>query len=306
MNCVVLEGVAHESFEPGNISARLSTSSVLLSPDLTSLVAATTQQQKDIATAKGHATFFNGPMVALEGWTRSRTPIDEKDMLSLRFLRTDYYTFLSTAMSLNQSIDTDDGPATLRDLHLASRDYRSPNPQIATSFGVNLALITADRFTMLGRRGISDLSNYSGKLAVPVGESVHPEFDRINKNEIDFYATAIRGAREELNLEVFKEEIQFYSLAVDTAWYFYGFTGAIHSRYSRDDIIARRSIGTKDRWEHREIIFVKFEPSAVSNFVKQEGGASEFSPSSFVGLTQALIATYGEKMTLNAFSPRPR
>jgi len=306
VNCVVLEGTPHEPFQDDNIIATLLDDKLSLPPDLAALTAATTQRQNDIAESKGHPTFFNGPMVAVQGWSRSRTPVDERDMLSLRFLRTDYYTFLSTAMSLNESIDTEDGPATVRDLHLLSRNYRTPNPHIATSFGVNLALITSDRFAMLGRRGISGLSNYAGRLAVPIGESVHPEFDRIQASQIDLYATAIRGAREELNLDVSREEVSYYSLAVDTTWYFYGLTGAVFSRFSRDDIIARRSIGAKDRWEHSEMTYIGFDPTSIATYIKREGGPSALTPSSFVSLTQALIATYGQTATLSAFQKRLR
>ncbi len=205
-------------------------------------------------------------------------------------------------MSLNESVDLESGPATIRDLYVSGRDYRKPNPVIATSFGINLAVITSDRFTMLARRGTAGLSNYSGRMAVPVGESVQPDFDRSGVSEISLFDTAMRGAREELNLDIVQSEIAFYSLAVDTTWYFYGLTGAIFcSKYSRDDVIAHRSVGAKDKWEHGDIAFVKFDPTSVARYLRDMGGVFQLTPFSFVSLTQALMATYGEMSVMNAF-----
>jgi hypothetical protein len=299
--CVILEGSPSEAVRPGNLTAVLAEQPLVLPDDLASLVSSLRRRQEQIAAVRGQPTYFNGPMVALEGWSRGRTRELEDTVLALRFVPTDYYTFLATAMSLNELIDLDSGPATVRDVYVSGRDYRNPNPVIATSFGINIALVTSDHFLILVRRGTS-VSNYAGRVAVPIGESVHPVLDGVGGRHLDLFNTAIRGAREELNLEVSQADINLYSLHIDTNWYFYCLSGAIFSsQFSRDDVIAHRSTGSKDKWESADVIPIRFDPLSVARYVRDEGGPQQFAPSSFVCATQALMAFYGEKDVVKAF-----
>ncbi|HEY7225229.1 MAG TPA: hypothetical protein VH561_16780 [Micromonosporaceae bacterium] len=302
VNCIVLEGTASTAFLSDALVGNLRNDPIRLPDDLRKRYDDVTRQQAKIARRTGHPTFTNGPMVSLEGWSRGRTLEAEDALLTLRFRMTDYYTFLATAMSLDNRIDSPGGPITIRDKYLGGRGYRSPNPLIATSFGVNLALVTHDRYTFLSRRGTAGLSSYAGKFAVPIAESVHPAFDASGSGRIDFALTAQRGAMEEVNIEVKRDEIALFSLVVDTTWYLYGLTGAVYSStYGRDDVIAARSLGTKDRWEADQMLPIPFSPTDIARFIKDNGGTDQFSPSSIVAVVQALIHYFGERTTYRTF-----
>ena len=302
VECVILEGSIQQPFRRSDISGIVADDDLKLPKPLRPLKDAVETTQSEIERKRGQPTFFNGPMVALSGWTRGRVGTLERPSVVAHLIPTDYYTFLATAPNLDEEIVTKKGTMTVRDYYISGRDYRDPNPVVATSLGVNLALVTRDNFMLFVRRGNTGLSNYLGRRAVPIGESVSPVLDLDERGHVDMFRTAIRGAQEELNLAVTEGEIHLYTMTLDLNYYFYGFSGAIFcGRLDRDDVVAHASRGSKDGWESRDPAFVRFEPDAVANFVREADAAGAFTPSSFVSLTQALIARYGADRVDAAF-----
>ncbi len=150
IDCSILEGSPSESIPTDMIRCYLSQEKLELPEDLAQLRARIEQEQERIKSADGEPCFFNGPMVALEGYSRGRTPGTEEQHLALHFIKTDYYTFLATAMSLDQPSSSELTAGTVREKYLASPDYTRPVPLLATSFGVNMTVVTSvSSFTVL-------------------------------------------------------------------------------------------------------------------------------------------------------------
>jgi hypothetical protein len=308
-NCIVLEGTSSEPYRIGNIVCRLDQALLQLPDDLQHLRSEIDAQQIKIKEQKGFANFFNGPMVAFTDYSYSRTVANEDALLFLRFKLTDYYSFLATAMSLNKTLpasNISDLSTTVRDKYLRGTDYKSPVPFIATSFGINLCVITKDGYLILAKRGHHGMSSYRGDFAVPVCESLNPLADKDKDGSLDIFKAAQRGAREELGISVDENEIRFFSLQVDTNWYLYGLSGVIVSeKYTQSDIVSIRSVGIKDKWETDNLQFIKFNPKQIASFIRDMGGPSKLNPSSFVSVTQTLIYEYGHKTVENAFKVLP-
>jgi hypothetical protein len=152
VSSVVVEGDPAHPMTPSQVTCRLDPTTLALPPDLEKRRQNIFAQQDKIAKANGLPEYFNGPMIALTDVRRSRTPGREDTLLHLVCQATDYYTFLATTLSLDEITDTETGP-TVRQKYLRSSQYDEPVPFLATSLGVNLALVTKDGYLMLVRRG---------------------------------------------------------------------------------------------------------------------------------------------------------
>jgi hypothetical protein len=204
-------------------------------------------------------------------------------------------------MSLDKIVSIGGVKTTLRDRYLRGIDFTRPEVLFASSFCVDLSIVTSDGFMCIGKRG-SNVLNYKGLYSVPVMETVHPQQDVRADGTIDVFSAALRGAQEEAGIEVGIEDIEFYSLHVDPVLYIHGLTGAIMADgLSRSDLISRRSVGVKDKWESSELVFVHFKPRDVAEALRELGGISQITPSSFVCIVQTLVSEFGYKSVENAF-----
>ncbi|MDY6974012.1 MAG: hypothetical protein SV775_17105 [Thermodesulfobacteriota bacterium] len=302
-NCIVLEGYGEKYYSTYRIVCHLDSDSLVLPQDMAHLKDNVTRQQEKIKKTQGHSVYYNGPMVAFIDYSVTRTAIYEDPLLYLRFKPTDYYTFLSTAMSLRETIPSENGlSTTVWEKYLSKMNLEKPIPFMATSFGVNLAVITSDGYLVIGKRGHKGLSHYRDHLQVPICESVHPYMDSMDGSRIDIYKTAIRGAREELGVEVKPDEVRLFSLCVDTTWYLYGLTGVIYMEsFTKHDIISRRSIGIKDKWEISELVYLRLDPKEIVLALKNMGGPSHWHPASFVSIVQTLVNLFGVSLVEESF-----
>lgn len=301
---MILEGTPNSPYEPDRVNCHLFEEPLKLPQELEIIKKNTEREQELIAQDKGRPDFHNGAMTALVNYHHSYTQVWEDPTLFLQLKETDYYTFLSTALKLDTVIPTATNPSeTLRAKYLGSSSYRTPNPNFATSFGVNLTIVTDDEYLIITRRGETGVSHYHGAYAVPVMESVNPKLDRDVNQQLDIFETARRGLHEEFGIhDVAKESIKLFTLQVDTRHYLYGFTGFFFAEgYSRDLTEGIRSRGVRDWWESPEHTYVQFNPRSVAKFVKDHGGVARFHPTSFVSICQSLIYRFGQRETNNAF-----
>ena len=303
-NCIVLEGYGEKYYSTFDIVCHLDSDQLELPHDLRQLKEKITHQQEEITKTQGHPNYYNGPMVAFIDYRITRTAIYEDPLLYLRFIPTDYYSFLATAMSLRDSLPDENGlSTTVFEKYLSKTNYKKPTPFLATSFGVNLSVITNDGYLVIGKRGHQGISHYRDHYQVPICESVHTIMDARDSSSIDIYNTARRGAKEELGIDVQSKEIRIFSLCVDTTWYLYGVTGVIFSdTYSRHDIISRRSVGIKDKWETSELLFIHLNPYDVVSTLRDIGGPSHWHPASFVAIVQTLVNYFGITPVEEAFN----
>lgn len=301
VSCVVVEGDAAHPMNPSQVSCRLDSTALILPPDLEERRTRILEQQKKIEKAKGLPEYFNGPMVALTRFERSRTPGREDSLLHLVCQLTDYYTFLATSISLDEVIDGEAG-STVRQKYLRSTNYDEPVSFLATSLGVNLALITKDGYLMLVRRGLAGVHTYRDNWAVPICEAVNPDLDRDETGHVSLLRTAVRGAHEELSVVLTNPQVSFFVLCVDTKCYFYAMTGLVNDHQSTSEfLMSLRTRGIKDKFEAGTLERVRFDPEAVARFVAETGGVSNWHPNSFAAVVQALVNAFGNSAVERAF-----
>lgn len=301
---VILEGTPAEPYLPSRITCHLEEQPLVLSPELQLSRNLVEIEQQAIENKNGKRDFHNGAMVAFTNYHHSYTHVWEEPTLTLWFKKTDYYTFLATAMKLEDVVPSSSNPSeTVRVKHLHHDTYRYPDPNFATSFGVNLAVITSDNYLAIAKRGERGVSHYHGVHAVPVMESVNPEKDKDIYGQLDVYETAKRGVFEELGgIKVDKSDINIFTLQVDVRWYLYGLNGFVRLEHSRDEISGIRTRGIREWWESPDISFISFDPQTVAQYVRNAGGVSRFHPASFVSIIQTLIYHYNQKEVHKAFA----
>jgi hypothetical protein len=221
-----------------------------------------------------------------------REATHENMTLDLWFRPSDYYTFLATNMSLKE-------PA-LRETYLASVDWYEPVPFFSHSFGISLAVVTADGYTLFTQRG-KNVVSLPSVYETSVVEGLSRPIDRGTNGEApDVYRCACRGLAEELGLhksvDFSVSDITFLSFGVDTRYALRGLTGLIKVKKTVEKLLLRWDNGVKDKFENQELFPVPFTPKDVISFA--------YSHQPFVPgptLYHALVYEYGRSMVEDAF-----
>src|SRR5260370_4692739 len=198
-NIMILEGTPTEPYASERITCHHEASSLESPPEVQKLYDRVLKEQESIKKKTGKADFHRGAMVAFVNYHHAYTNVLEEPTLFLNFKTTDYYAFLATALKLDEPVPGTFSPhETLRSKYLKHDAYRSPVSFLATSFGVNLAVVTSDEYLIVGKRSESGVSHYHGLLDVPVMESVNPEIDKDSFGKLDIYTPPKRYILEKL------------------------------------------------------------------------------------------------------------
>jgi len=303
---VIIEGSSSDPYIPNNVVCQVDPTPLMLPPDRQrkkeQIEETQAQREKDHKSRE----FHNGATVALAGVGRGQMGYTEEPFLRLRLRPSDYYTFLATAMSLDEVIATGgEGSITIRDKYLRNLNYKSPIPEFASAVSINLSLITSDGFIVVSKRASEGIGGYQDYLAPPINECINPVADSIS-GTVSLLATARRGATQELNIEITEDELVFFTVGVDTHWYFYAVTGLIRSKsFSRDDILGRRSLGSKERWESTQLYFLPHDLEEAARFMRDTTRTDKWNPEGVVCLTQTLMLEFGKKATERALKKYP-
>ena len=291
----VLEGSIDQPYRHGSIRAILE-GDLTLPNDIQTKKAEIAAAQSTLESTRGLRACHDGPMVSLSSFNFARSQTREDPLLTLHFLRTSYYVFMATSLQLDKpTIALDGTQTTLRDRFLSSTSFKQPVPLLATSFAVNLAVVTSDNYLLYGKRGSEGVTSYEGTFTVPINECVNPTTDLVAPGEIDLWRTAVRGAREELGIDVPAEDIVLFTLGVDPAYYFYAVTGVAYLRsHTRDYLLARRSTGqTRDQMELAELYSIKLDGEAAAKIFRETGPLHRWHPVGAVALLQTLMREVG-------------
>jgi hypothetical protein len=237
------------------------------------------EQQKRRA---GHQFFWNGPLLSLDRFVISRTDLEEYLALELWFKRSDYYTFLATNMNLDEE--------KLRATYFEKFDWHQPLEPFSTSFGINITVLTSDDHVVLTRRsGI--VGSRLGEHNISVNEGLTEFIDRGKHHDApNVYDCAIRGAQEELGLELTQADIRFLSFGVDTHYAQWGLLGMAKTRSTIEEIQQWRSRGVKDKWENEKLYPLKFDLEQIVEFVLTR---SPWAPGGITCLYHTLVHEFG-------------
>jgi len=262
---IVLDGDGVFEYMPETIECYYNPNEENLPPDLLERKKQIQQQEKE-KEQRGLQYRWNGRRYSLERFTIGRTEMEENLRLQLHFRASDYHTFLATNMSLDKKASDEDS-ITLHQKYLQEVDWRKPVKFFSNAFGINLAVITSDRYLIIAQRS-EFVGSRPGQFGASVNEGLSRDLDRSDRSDApDIYRCAIRGTMEELGIGLRRSDICFLSFGVDTQYCQWGLLGMARTDQRMEQISRMRGAGVKDKWESSKLHPVPFEVDAVVRFV---------------------------------------
>jgi transcriptional regulator with XRE-family HTH domain len=221
------------------------------------------QQEQEQKKEQGLPFFWNGEIYSLDRFVIGREPANEGMTLDLWFRPSDYYTFLATNMSLKDP--------EIRKKYLQEVDWYETVPYFSHSFGVSLAVVTSDGYTLFTQRG-KNVGSLPGTYETSVVEGLSRPIDRGTRGEApDVYRCACRGLAEELGLQEAVDfavtEITFLSFGVSTQYAIWALRGMVKIKKRVNDLITLWENGVRDKFENQQILPIPFTPEDIVSFV---------------------------------------
>jgi len=249
-------------------------------------------QAQEQHRAQGLPSYWNGQIYTLDRFVIGREATNEDMTLDLWFRPSDYYTFLATNMSL--------GEPALRETYLSHVDWSEAVPYFSHSFGVSLAVVTSDGYTVFTQRG-KNVGTRPKVYDTSVIEGLSRPLDRGTTGEApDVYRCACRGLAEELGLHESVDfsvaDITFLSFGVDTRYALRGLTGMVKIHRSIEKLLSLWNNGVKDKFENHKLFPVPFTPTEIVSFAYAH---QPFAPGPT--LYFALVHECGRSMVEDAF-----
>jgi transcriptional regulator with XRE-family HTH domain len=228
--------------------------------------------------AKGEEVPYDGEDYKLTQFAvSSRRGRNEAPRLILHFSPTTYYRMLATDQRLDVPITVGGRTYTPRERYAADVNLRvSPVAELATHWGVGLAVITSDNKLLVSERGNTAVDPHVYFPAVAEGATT--AMDAAPNGAPDHFKVASRGVLEELGVPLSPDELIWLSFGANSYLCEYGLIGRVDSPYSYDQIERRRAVGAaRDSWETRRLHAVDFSPTEVAHFcANPERGLFEF------------------------------
>jgi hypothetical protein len=221
------------------------------------------QKEQEQKKEQGSPFLWNGEIYNLDRFVIGREPVHEDITLDLWFRPSDYYTFLATNMSLQE-------PA-MREKYLSHVDWYEPVPYFSHSFGISLAVVTSDGYTLFTHRG-KHVGSLPSTYETSVVEGLSRPIDRgTNGDAPDVYHCACRGLAEELGLresaDFSASDITFLSFGVSTQYALWALRGMVKIKRTVSDLVTLWDNGVKDKFENQDILPIPFTPEDVVPFV---------------------------------------
>jgi hypothetical protein len=230
----------------------------------------------------------------------SRTGRLEEPRLVLHFGPTTYYRMLATDQRLDVPLTVGGRTFTLRERYAAGVDLRvAPVAELATQWGVGIAVVTADHFVLVSERGNTAVAPHVFFPAVAEGAT--RALDTATNGAPDHARLAARGIEEELGVPLRPEELTWLSFGANSCLCEYALIGRVDTPFTVEEIDRRRALGAaKDAWETRRLHAVPFTPQAVAEFCAQP--ERRFSAFALITLVHALMHEFGVTRTDAAFA----
>ena len=248
-------------------------------------------QEQAARRQRGEQSFWNGPNYAVEGLVVSRSPLDEFPEVCLRVRESDYFTFLAT-----QQLDRElPGGGTLRSRYLDGQDPLRAPAFLASSFGTNVALVTADQQLIFARRS-DEVGSRPGVWSSSANEALSRRLDSDGRSAPELYRVMRRGISEELAIEREEYLLELLAFGVDTELHQWGafFTGTLRG-LTGDEVLERRTRGVADKWESQELKLIPFEIGPVCEFIAAEHAKDNLAPHTPALVHLALVHRYGRR-----------
>jgi hypothetical protein len=240
---------------------------------------------------EGREHVWNGPRYAVEDFFATRVGPVESPEVTLRLKHSDYYTFLA-AQRLDDQLS--DG-GTLRSEYLDGRDPREVPEFMRSSFGLNVAVVTADDWLVVSRRS-SRLGIGQGQWNSSANEGLHRNLDGPGGVAPNLFRAAERGVREELRLDPDQYDLRLLAFVVVTRLSQWAalFLARLHTT-TRAGFEANAGRGIADGWEHPEFDFVRFTPADVVDYLLRDDRRDYWAPAAPVLFYLSLVNAFGRR-----------
>ena len=285
---LVVEGDGEQVIDQQSVRVIVDPEHVALPAEMAPWVDEVTAEQER-RKSLGEPYFWNGPVYAVTGLTISRTPVDEDPEVCLRLMRSDYYTFLA-----GQQLDRPfaDG-TTARSRYLTEVDPRFAPSFLCSSFGTNVAMVTADNLLVVQQRA-ANVGSQPGTWSSSANEALSAKLDSRGRTAPDLYEVMRRGVTEELSIAPGEYHLELLGFTLDTQRQQWGavFVAFLHE-LTGEDLVTRRSKGVPDKWEHQRVEFVRFEIEPVVRYLLRPDRIDAWSSIGPPLFHLALVRKYG-------------
>ncbi|MFI6007362.1 hypothetical protein ACIBAG_00800 [Streptomyces sp. NPDC051243] len=288
-SALVVEGDGEQAIAPESVRVQVLQGEVVLPEEMAAWRAEVEAAEEQAETSGTRVRVWNGPRYAVEGLEISRTALEEHADVRLLLRPTDYFTFLAA-----QQLDRRFADGTTPRGRYLDPDHPLDAPAfLQCSFGVNVAVVTADHLLVVSRRA-DNVRSGPGLWGSSVNEGLSRHIDSAGRGAPDLHDVARRGMREELSLEPQEYTLTLLAFVLDIErrqWsahftaHLTDLTGpALRSRISR---------GVADRWEHQSIEYVPFRPVDVIRYVLRPDRIRRWAPVTPALFHLALVHTHG-------------
>lgn len=131
---------------------------------------------------------------------------------------------------------------------------------LSSGVGITTVVVLADRQTIMVHRS-KEVSVNADIDHTALAEGVNPEEGK--GGEIDLSSVAIRGAVEELNLPIRREDLVYLGLCIDGRYWWPGNITKVEVPLTWQEV-KERSEKARDRWERDDIRFIPYTPSGIA------------------------------------------
>jgi hypothetical protein len=259
---LIVEGDGQQVIDEQAVRVMVDPTDVILPDDVARLRQEVIEQQ-DTRRQAGLQGHWNGPSYAVVGLSIERNGIDESPGACLQLRSADYFTFLAT-QQLDRELD--DGQ-TLRAKYLDPCPPTRPPDFMSASFGVYVAVITADDMVVFAKRS-TNVGAFPGCWDASANEALSRSLDSHGRTPPSLYDVARRGLHEELGLDRAEYRLELLAFNIDRGTNQWGsmFAAFLHDVTS-SDVADRRARGVADKWEHEEIDFARFTINDVIGYL---------------------------------------
>lgn len=239
---LIVEGDGQQVIDEQAVRVMVDPTDVTLPDDVARLRQEVIEQQgaRRQAGLQGH---WNGPSYAVVGLSIERNGIDESPGACLQLRSADYFTFLAT-QQLDRELD--DGQ-TLRAKYLDPYPPTRPPDFMSASFGVYVAVVTADDMVVFAKRS-TNVGAFPGCWDASANEALSRSLDSHGRTPPSLYDVARRGLHEELGLDCAEYRLELLAFNIDRGTNQWGsmFAAFLHDVTS-SDVADRRARGVADK-----------------------------------------------------------
>lgn len=289
-SCQILEGNGEQAIDRESVRVIVTPEDVVL-PAFVEVFRDEVVREQEERRRAGRENFWNGPRYAVSDLVVSRTGADEAPEVTLHLKHSDYFNFIA-AQQLDRPLEPG---GTLRSRYLDGRDIWDTPDFLRSSFGLNIAVVTADRQLVVSRRSSrvtvgKDVWNSSAN------EGLQRELDAAPGETPDLFAAAERGLAEELRLDPADYRLDLLAFAVVTSnAHWCCFFKAELTEMTVDRFEANLGRGAKDAWENRGFDFVPFTPESVVSYLLRDDRRDFWAPAAPPLFYLSLVHSFGKQ-----------